>query len=72
MIPPKRFDMFPPGWGCSEGLDAFRFFFKKCQVYVRAFSAHVPVTSLRFFVYFQVNTGLSYLLDCVEDIYDGW
>ena len=29
MIPPKRFDIFPPlAEGCSEGLDAFRFFFK--------------------------------------------
>ena len=29
MIPPKRFDIFPPTEGCSEGLDAFRFFFKQ-------------------------------------------
>ena len=28
MIPPKRFDLSPSDWGCSEGLDAFRFFFK--------------------------------------------
>ena len=28
LIPPKRFDFFPPTGGCSEGLDAFRFFFK--------------------------------------------
>ena len=28
MIPPKRFDIFPLTGGCSEGLDAFRFFFK--------------------------------------------
>ena len=29
MIPPKRFDIFPPDCGgCSEGLDASRFFFK--------------------------------------------
>ena len=28
MIPPKRFNIFPPlTGGCSEGLDAFRFFF---------------------------------------------
>ena len=28
LIPPKRFDIFPPlTGGCSEGLDAFRFFF---------------------------------------------
>ena len=26
MVPPKRFDIFPPDWGCSEGLDVFRFF----------------------------------------------
>ena len=29
MIPPKRFDIFPLTGGCSEGLDAFRVFFKK-------------------------------------------
>ena len=28
MIPPKRFDIPPLTRGCSEGLDAFRFFFK--------------------------------------------
>ena len=28
MIPHKRFDTFPLTGGCSEGLDAFRFFFK--------------------------------------------
>ena len=28
MIPPRRFDIFSPDWGCSEGLDAFRFFFE--------------------------------------------
>ena len=27
VIPPKRFDIFPLTRGCSEGLDAFRFFF---------------------------------------------
>ena len=33
-IPPKRFDIFPPvGGGCSEGLDAFTFFFKKVGGY---------------------------------------
>ena len=32
MIPPIRFDTFPPlSRGCSEGLDAFRFFFKQQQ-----------------------------------------
>ena len=30
IIPPKRFDISPPlTEGCSEGLDAFRFFFKQ-------------------------------------------
>ena len=29
MIPPKRFDIFPPSGGCSEGLDASRPFFKQ-------------------------------------------
>ena len=28
LIPPKRFGIFPLTGGCSEGLDAFRFFFK--------------------------------------------
>ena len=44
---------------------------------IRAFSANLPLTSLlwpctalRFFVYFQVNTAVSYLLGYVEDIYD--
>ena len=27
IVPPKRFDIFPPTGGCSEGLDALRFFF---------------------------------------------
>ena len=26
MFPPKLFDIFSPEGGCSEGLDAFRFF----------------------------------------------
>ena len=30
MVPPKRFDIFSPlTGGCSDGLDAFRFFFKQ-------------------------------------------
>ena len=29
LIPPKRFDIFPQTGGCSEGLGAFRFFFKQ-------------------------------------------
>ena len=32
MIPPKRFDISPQTGGCSEGLDAFRIFFKKKNV----------------------------------------
>ena len=28
MIPPRRFHIFPLTGGCSEGLDAFRFFLK--------------------------------------------
>ena len=32
MFPPKLFDRFPPEVGYSEGLDAFRFFFKKSCV----------------------------------------
>ena len=32
LIPPKRFDIFSPlTGGCSEGLDAFGFFFKQQQ-----------------------------------------
>ena len=32
MIPPKRSGIFPRlAGGCSEGLDAFRFFFKQQQ-----------------------------------------
>ena len=66
---------------------------------IRAFSAHLPLTSLLLFYYccgplllfgspstiyyilwlysiaiaiaFQVNTGVSYFLDYVQDIYDG-
>ena len=48
---------------------------------IRAFSAHLllisllwPSTALQFFfvyyIAFQVNTGVLYLLDYVEDIYD--
>ena len=44
---------------------------------IRAFSAHLPLTllcpstALRFFVYFQVNTGVPYFLYYhVEDTYD--
>ena len=29
IIPPKRFDIFPLTGECSEGLDAFIFFFKQ-------------------------------------------
>ena len=43
----------------------------------RAFSAHLPLTSLlwpstafRFFVYFQVNNCVSYFVDYVEVIND--
>ena len=33
LIPPKRFDIFSPlTGGCSEGLGAFRFFFKHLTV----------------------------------------
>ena len=32
---------------------------------IRALSAHLPL------VYFQVNTGVSYFLNYVEDVYDG-
>ena len=35
MIPPtKCFDISPPCVGCSEGLDAFRFFFKQTQIHI--------------------------------------
>ena len=32
MFPPKPLDIFFPEGGCSEGLDAFRFFFKKMSL----------------------------------------
>ena len=35
MIPPKRFNISPPTGGCSEGLDAFRFFLKQHLLKVR-------------------------------------
>ena len=45
---------------------------------IRAFSAHLPLifllwpaTAFRLFVYFQVNTSVSYCLGYVKDIYDG-
>ena len=36
MIPPKRFDIFPPDWEMLRRsiIDAFRFFFKKCYNFV--------------------------------------
>ena len=37
MIPPKRLDIFLLTGGCSEGLDAFRFFFKQQQLRLRPF-----------------------------------
>ena len=39
LIPPKRFDIFfPLTGGCSEGLGAFRFFFKLLLLSVSSFS----------------------------------
>ena len=37
LIPPKRFDIFPPiTGGCSEGLGALRFFFKlPCHLFFK-------------------------------------
>ena len=36
LIPPKRFDIFfPLTGGCSEGLGAFRFFFKQLEPVLR-------------------------------------
>ena len=36
MIPPTtRFEFFPLTGGCSEGLDAFRFFFKQTHTHTR-------------------------------------
>ena len=37
MISPKRFDIFSPCVGCSEGLDAFRFFFKQLLTVLRVY-----------------------------------
>ena len=49
MIPPKRFDISPPllsTGGCSEGLGAFGFFFKK-QIKRNADKVKVEFISLR-------------------------
>ena len=43
-IPPKRFDISPLCVGCSEGLDAFRFFFKLHQY--RGKSPHCGLSSI--------------------------
>ena len=49
MMPPKRFGISPPlTGGCSEGLDAFRFFFK--YKYVRADSSVVCVCVVFLFI----------------------
>ena len=60
MIPPKRFDLFSPlTGGCSEGLDAFRFFFKQRVVpYVshnlrREAPVQNNIAMYRFFVFFS-------------------
>ena len=48
MFPPKSADNFPPEGGCSEGLDAFRFFFKMVPgiaLCVCVFSSHPFWTS---------------------------
>ena len=45
LIPPKRFDIFfPLTGGCSEGLGAFRFFFKPFILDVRLVDAPAGVT----------------------------
>ena len=43
MIPPKHFDIFPLTGECSEGLDAFRFFFKQQLVAVVLYWYAVPL-----------------------------
>ena len=53
MIPPKRFEIFSLAGGCSEGLDAFRFFFTQGlffhSFFLRAFST--VAASLAFVLY---------------------
>ena len=45
MFPPKPLDIFSPEGGCSEGLDAFRFFLKYlCVLDVRLVNAPAGVT----------------------------
>ena len=44
MIPPKRFDISPPlTGGCSEGLDAFRFFFEIHNIFKNVKYSPKPV-----------------------------
>ena len=69
MIPPtERFDIFPPALtgGCSEGLDAFIFFFK--QTFTGTFASDDPdkkyLTTFReftggLFLWKVANGGLS-------------
>ena len=60
MIPPKRFDIFPPTGGCSEGLDAFRFFFTQCPfslIFLRTFST--VAASLSFVLYYLVGMAIN-------------
>ena len=56
MIPPKRFDIFPPlTEGCSEGLDAFRFFFKYLRTDVRPTETSVAPVNDASRVFFSSN-----------------
>ena len=59
MIPPtKRFDIFPPCVGCSEGLDAFRFFFKQIQIHI----LYVNTTS-----YSSISTMVLHMMSTTDN-----
>ena len=66
MIPPKRFDIFPPlTRGCSEGLDAFRFFFtQRASVPGSLLYMHICVTTVVpvHIMYYECSSTYMYIL----------
>ena len=56
MIPPKRFDIPPLTGGCSEGLDAIRFFFKH--------NHHDSRMILITYIY--MYNGINKLIECLR------
>ena len=55
MIPPKRFDIFPPDWGILDGLDAFRFFFKQ-QRHIHTFIQYIQTYIHRYMCVFSSHS----------------